>query len=240
MLRLPFLFSVVVLMAASACDDPMDPGGGPAADAAPGGDAAGGCDPRTVLPTGWQPVAKVSAGAVSSTSAAGVHTTSVDATAGGFGNSAGEPFVYLSFTGGTAAKVTLDDPSSFDSDEWDLAFKRYVIRANGGDSGPGDVAVAAVPASNLDAVTEMPSAASFGLDDFATDDCTLVSDQLGAPLTAIGVWYSASNGHLDPLPTVYVVKLRDGSHIKLKIVTYYGDPADPSRSAYFKLDWAPL
>jgi hypothetical protein len=86
----------------------------------------------------------------------------------------------------------------------------------------------------------MPAVGDFGRDDFADATCTLRADQLGAPVTAIGEWYTLNNTKLDPKAEVYVVRLRDGKLIKLRIVTYYGDPADPARSGFYKIEWAPL
>ncbi len=203
-------------------------------------DASAGCpDPTTALPEGWKPVDKVASGTVTG-SGSGVITTSIDATAGGFGASAGEPFVYVKINGTSMQKVDIADPASFTSSDWDLAFKRYVIRANGGDSGPGGVTVAQVDGVSLAAVTSPPSPGQFLADDFANEICMPILDLVGGPSTAIGTWYSADGMVLNPLERVYVVRLADGSHIKLRVVTYYGDPADPSRSAYFKIEWAPL
>src|SRR4051812_1659054 len=70
---------------------------------------AGGCEPRSALPAGWTPVAKVSAGAVTSTAQSGATVSTIDATAGGFGASANEPFVYVKLGNGTLDKVAIDD-----------------------------------------------------------------------------------------------------------------------------------
>jgi hypothetical protein len=233
---------VLLLIPLAAACDPGGGGDGGDDDTVQLPDGGGGgiqcTDPQKVLPEGWTPVNKVSAGQVGSTGA-GTITTTIDATAGGFGASAGEPFVYLSFTGGAAAKVSLADPDSFASSDWDLAFKRYVIRANGGDSGPGGVAVAKVDAASLAEVTAVPTPSNFLDDQFATDACVLVMDQLGAPITAVGEWYIANGMTLTPKPVVHVVKLRDGSHIKLRIVSYYGGQGG-TQSGYFTVEWAAL
>jgi hypothetical protein len=226
--------AAAVGLAVAACEG--DPGTPSLPDAAP--DALACPSPREILPAGWTPVAKVSAGAVSSASAGGVTTTSVDATAGGFGGSGSEPFVYVSFAGGAAAKASIDDPASFDSDAWDLAFKRYVIRSNGGDSGTGGVAVAIQLVGELDQVTSVPQAAEFEADEWMDGDCQLVTDPLGAPTTVFSDWYAIADTVLTPQPRVHVVRLRDGAHIKLRITSYYGDGDDPSGN--FRLDWAPL
>src|SRR5688572_22837513 len=59
----------------------------------------------------------------------------VDASAGGLGGQDDFPWVYVSLATGTA--VALTDLEALKSSAWDLAFKRFVIRTNSGDSGPG-------------------------------------------------------------------------------------------------------
>ncbi len=206
-------------------------------------DAGAACsDPRAALPDGWKPVAHVSSGAVTSGpgAAAGVTASTIDATAGGFGNSASEPFVYLKFGNGTLEKVAIDDTQSYTSTAWDVAFKRYVIRANGGDSGAGGVRVAGVDPASLADVSAAPPESAFREDDWTTDACAPILDTLGAPVTAVGTWYIANNMRLDPQPKVYVVRRADGTSFKLHVLTYYGDAADANKSAFFRVEWAPL
>lgn len=221
-----------LLLLAAAC-------GGDDAGDAPDAGPADCADPTTVLPAGFLPIDTVSAGAVGNTAGGGTTTTLIDASAGGFGGSDGEPFVYVTFDGTDLTKQALTDVDSYDDATWDLALKRYVIRSNGGDSGPGEVRVAVVSASSLDDVTEVPIAASFGVDDWATPACALVADDLGAPLTQFGDWFVVDGGILSPQPYVYVLALGD-EHVKLRIVDYYANAADPTQSGYFELEWAPL
>jgi len=39
---------------------------------------------------------------------------------------------------------------------------------------------------------------------------------------------------------VYVRRLRDGSHVKRKISSYYADPMHAMRRDDFRLEWPPL
>jgi hypothetical protein len=57
----------------------------------------------------------------------------VDATAGGFGQSAQHPWVYLDLDAG--AKVQLTDVTMDSDSTWDLALKRPVLRTNSGHGG---------------------------------------------------------------------------------------------------------
>jgi len=65
---------------------------------------------------------------------------------------------------------------------------------------------------------------------------------LGEPETALGGWYNYDvNTHvLTPNPFVFVLRLRDGTLRKLRIITYYGDPASPMRGAYYEVEWMAL
>jgi hypothetical protein len=222
-----------VLLLLSACGAGT---AGGTADAAGDDDCA---DPAGALPAGWVPIDTVSAGAVASTGS-GPTSTLIDASAGGFGNSDDEPFVYVQFSGTTASKVDISDVDAFASSGWHLAIKRYVIKINSGDSGPGDVEVAVADGATLAAVTTVPAAGSFGEDDWANAACDVLLDGLGAPLTAMGNWYEAADGMLTPLDLIFVLRLPGGEHIKVDIVDYYANPADSTQSAYFQLDWQAL
>jgi hypothetical protein len=238
--RMRLLLCALLAFAVTGCGTGDTGGGGP--DAAAGApDAAPGCpDPTSALPQDWRPIASVSGGAVESAAASGVTTTTVDASAGGFGNSGDEPYVYLDLSGSETAKVAIDDVTSYGSTDWDIALKRFVIRANGGDSGPGGVAVSRVVAGSIEEVTSEPAAQTFVADNFASPSCTFLGDQIGAPTTAFTDWYDIENTILTPRALVFVVRLRDGSLVKLEIETYYGDPADPNKSAIFRFRSAPL
>ena len=58
----------------------------------------------------------------------------------------------------------------------------------------------------------------------------------------MGDWYDydATTHQLTPKAEVWVLRLPDGSHKKLRIVTYYGDPASAMRGAYYRVEWAAL
>src|SRR5437867_1768721 len=86
---------------------------------------AGGCDPVSALPAGWQPIAQVSPGAVSDTVGASSTTTDIDATAGGISAFGSNPFVYVTLdpTTGASAKVSITDGDSFAQTGWDLGLK---------------------------------------------------------------------------------------------------------------------
>ena len=69
----------------------------------------------------------------------------VDATAGGAFNPNPHSFVYGKFTDTGLVKVDISDEASLDSMDWDIAFRRYVVRINSGNSGPSCVTAARLP-----------------------------------------------------------------------------------------------
>ena len=243
MLRSKSMFVLCALAAVCllACGDD---GGGvtPDVDAAPLPiDAANGCEPATLLPTQWRPIAAVSAGAVAVTAAGGVTSGTIDATAGGTAASADNPYLYLDLV--TGAKLELSDLAALSSTAWHVALKRSSLKLNSGDSGPGQVTAASVAAATLAEVTTVP--ASLAADDWATSDCMLTTTPGGEPASVMGSWYDYDDAthRLTPKAEVWVLKLGDGASApvrKLRIVTYYGDTAMPMRGAFYRVEWAAL
>ncbi|MBK9036430.1 MAG: HmuY family protein [Myxococcales bacterium] len=228
------LGSSLLLLLAVACggdDGTADVDAGPPID-------ADGCDPATALPTQWRPIATISAGAVNVTTAAGVTSGTIDATAGGTAAAADNPYVYLDLMTGT--KVDISDTTALSSTAWHIAFKRAGIKINGGDSGPGDVAAAPVAVEFLGDVDAVP--ATLTTDDWADATCTLIAGPTGEPATVMSTWYDYDDQThvLTPKTQVWVLRIAPGVHRKLRIVTYYGDAANPMRGAYYQVEWAPL
>lgn len=231
------LVSLVLAAAACGSDDAADPGADAAVDAVPI-DADDGCDQPALLPTAYRPIAMVSTGAVAVTTTDGVTRGTIDATAGGLAGAADNPYIYVDLVAG--ARVDLTDVEAFGSTAWHIALKRSSLRINSGDSGPSTVAAGRVAAATLAEVTAAPS--SLEVDDWASPACELVTEPGGEPATAMGDWYDydAATHQLAPKAEVWVLRLADGSHRKLRLETYYGDPASPMRGAYYRVEWASL
>ena len=226
--------SLAALLGPGACGG--DDGAAPV-DAAADIDAPG-CDPTVALPTQWRPIAMVSTGAVNVTTTGGVTSGTIDATAGGTGAAADNPYVYLDLMTGT--KVAITDTASLSSTAWHIALKRAGIKLNGGDSGPGQVAAASVAAARLADVTSAP--ASLAVDDWADGDCQLIAGPTGEPATVMSTWYDYDEQThvLTPKSVVWVIRIAPGVFRKLRITTYYGAPGQPMRGAYYGVEWAPL
>jgi hypothetical protein len=231
--------SILTALVLGACggggsgDDGDD--GGP--DAAP--DGGGACEPANVLPVNYRPIPEVSAGMVSATTMAGVTTAVVDGTAGGLVQAPDNPYIYLDLATGT--KVAIDDIAALTSTAWDIAIKRASLRTNSGDSGPGLRELAIVPAATLGIVDTAPTA-GYMTDDFTDDNCEFVNIPGGEPMSAFGEWYDYNDQThvVTPSQEVYVLRRMDGSHTAFRIITYYGDQADPMRGAYYQMEWKEL
>jgi hypothetical protein len=244
----PLLVLALSLPLGAACggDDDGDDDGGSSVDAGGDGgddggdddgggpDAAAGCVPTDVLDVDWRPIASVSAGAVTATPGKDRTDAVIDATSADVPED--NPYLYLDLASG--AKVEIDDVAALTSSDWDLAFERSSIRANGGDSGPGNVAVAKVGGAFED-VTAAPKDGEFATDDWVSDDCQYQSIPGGEPLTAIGEWYEYNlmTHELTPKEEVYVVRAHGGDLFKVTIGTWYGGEGVP---ATFEVAWAPL
>lgn len=230
-----FCSLVFALVIAPACGG--DGGGNSDVDAAV--DSPSGCDPASVLPTSYRPIAMVSTGVVQVTTSSGVTSGTIDATAGGLASSADRPYIYVDLRNGV--KIEADDLAARTSTMWDIALKRSSLRINGGDSGPGDRQLAVVQAASAGEVTTAP-ASGYTTDDFTTDDCMLDSIPGGEPRSAFGEWYNydPQTRTVSPKSEVYVIERNNGSRTAFRIVTYYGDTSMPMRGAFYGVEWKQL
>lgn len=188
---------------------------------------------------------------------AGEFTTHIDATAmpgGAMGTSPTRSYVYARFTDAGLEQVLVSDEDAFLDTSWDIAFRRFVIRLNGGLGGPGCVTGARVPGDPaFDAVTAPP--ATLYEEEYYSDDgsCTIVSDGSGLPgspdTILAGYWRYSPVNCLSMTDYVYVIRTGTGRHVKLTVLSYYtpanqdvcdsgGMPTPPSGSANFRVRWA--
>jgi hypothetical protein len=163
-------------------------------------------------------------GAVVNTVDSGVWTTTIDASAGGFQQAANNPWVYVRFTDSGAVRVDIDDVAALDSMEWHLSARRFILRLNGGTSGPSCVGGAPFLESTWDDLTAVPDEMTWYLDYFYTDECTIIYDSSGMPGSPQVVlapwWYYAACVATTSVP--FLIRLEDGRVIKLVVDEYYG------------------
>ena len=121
-------------------------------------------------------------------------------------------WVYFDFS--RAAVVPVLDP---ETDGWDLAFKRYVVRSNGGRSNPaGQAAVLRLARRDFAAVSGVPEDMEFQAD-------VHPKNRLHPFNPALEKWYNYSYlaNVLAPKPEIYVIRTQDGKYAKLRMLSYY-------------------
>jgi hypothetical protein len=175
--------------------------------------------------------------------------TYVDARAGGLTPT--QSYTYATFTPQGLSRVAVDDQAALASTDWDIAFRRYVIRVNSGVSGPSCVSVARTPpGTSFDSVTQVDSAWEFRTESYFTEACELVTDDsgIGAPTVELGSYWTYQSC-LAMTDNVFVIRLADSRHVKLQVTSYYeptvqetcnqtGSAPQPSGSAQFRVRWA--
>lgn len=168
----------------------------------------------------------VSDASVTTTQDGADFVTVVDATAGGSSSSATRyPWVYIKFSETGATRVDVDDQTAAESSmDWDMALRRFYIRLNGGDGGPGCVG-ADDPSGTYAEITSVPSDASYELEDFYSDECTLTMDSYEmSPMFTLYDWWTVDMGASMCVQTSlvpYLIQLQDGRVVKLVVEAYY-------------------
>ncbi len=195
---------------------------------------------------------KVSDGAVETTVDGTDFVTTVDASAGGASSASKKAWVYVKFNTDGATRVDIDDDSALESMDWDMSLRRFIVRLNGGDTGPSCVGVAAVGGgATYESITSVPEGTTYEMDDYYNDQCELQDDNSGlpgSPDVAMGGWWGYENC-LTTTMQPYLIQLADGRVIKLVVEAYY-PPADQdecnstgtttAEGGYYTLRWAQL
>jgi hypothetical protein len=160
--------------------------------------------------------------------AKGESTLYVDASAGGIDGGDEYPWVYLSLA--EAAGVALSDLEALESAAWDLAFKRFLVRTNGGDSGPGRGGALRIglPWDRVDGDTL--GSRMVPTEEWFDEDCNLLVDEMGAIVTTYSGWseYDPATHVLAPADAVFITRAAGGDLFKVAILDYYSNP-DGSR-----------
>jgi hypothetical protein len=159
----------------------------------------------------------------------GVFQSFIDATGGGLRVT--QSFVYARFTPGGLEKVSVGDEDAFRSVAWHIAFRRYVIRLNGGVSGPGTVTGARTrPDTQFETLTVAPTPDEipYRTEEYFTDTCEYVPDGgIGSPATALVSFWKYQQC-VQMTGNVFVLALPDNRHVKLQVMSYYAP--EPQRT----------
>lgn len=154
--------------------------------------------------------------------------STIDSRAGGLTPT--QSFVYARFGANGLEKVALGDQAALDSMDWDIAFRRFVIRLNGGDSGPSCTVAAKLPeGTTYDSVTAVPEGLTWAPDNFLDrpPTCNFIDDGSGlptSPSTALSSYYEYTTC-VSMTGRVFVVQTKDNRHVKLVVTTYYATPS---------------
>lgn len=168
---------------------------------------------------------------ITDTDAGDWHEVYVDSTTGGLNGPDG--YIYGKFTDDGFEKVAILDDASYDSMDWDMSFRRYVIRLNSGTGGPSCVTGAAL-GGTFEAATEPPPEDELLAEAYfiEADGCRFEADGSGldsAPGTVLqNFWEYSPQNCLQMTGNVYAIQLADGRFVKVEILAYYqsnsGDP----------------
>jgi hypothetical protein len=227
-----FLFALVPLAACGGGGTGSGGGGGGAGGSGAGGGGTGPlctmpttvtCSDQIILQMNLQP--DVAPGMITNMADGAGWQSKIDATAGGAFATKPDSYVYAKFTDQGLEKVMIADQDSLDSMDWDIAFRRYVIRINSADSGPSCVQAARVPpaTTKYEDVTAVPDNLGYKQDDYFTDSCDLIPDGTGlpdSPATALSSYWSYP-GCVAMTHGVFVIELADGKHVKFTVDDYY-------------------
>ncbi len=131
-------------------------------------------------------------------------------------------WVYFSFDKNDSVKIS--DPKN--STGWDIAFKRFYVRSNGGLSGIGS---AGADSANVNGQTGFDSYKSVTSTNFSTDKYMQVMTYMGYGMDTVNpvlyTWFNYNFGTNTLVPTnmVFIVKTASGNYAKVWIESYYSD-----------------
>ncbi len=142
----------------------------------------------------------------------------------------GNDWIYYSFD--KSKEVAVSEADHETSLEWDIAFNRFNVRTNGGESGSGHAAVYDAGKVEFSVVTTAPT------DGYIVDDTIQILEAfMGEPIWmvstgndvfkgCIGMTFGSSGPSYNTNDHIYVVKTAEGKYAKLWIKSYYNDNGD--------------
>lgn len=124
-------------------------------------------------------------------------------------------------------------------DDWDVGFKRFLVKTNGGVSGEGGVRVAAVAGASFEALTRAPvdgwtedrpgeDAPTDKPDEILESDIDHAFNQPNDASENGWYLYDPTDHTLSAADLVYVVEARDGKFYKVAFERYYDDAGSPA------------
>ena len=124
---------------------------------------------------------------------------------------------------------------------------RFIIRLNGGSSGPSCVGSAVFMDDTYDSLTKIPDGVMYTEDNYYTSDCSLINDSSGlpnSPQTVMGPWWEYP-GCVATTGYPFIIQLANGRLVKLVVESYYAEGQDNcnntgsmgSESANFTIRW---
>ncbi|HRP70827.1 MAG TPA: HmuY family protein, partial [Turneriella sp.] len=174
------------------------------------------------------------AGTVSISLGGGLYETKLDATSD-------SAWVYFDFE--NPSGITVANPST--NNDWDIAFKRFMIKVNGGASGNANVQVVALNADNFASRTQAPSPFTPATNDVVDagdgdDACRptpagVLFAFLNSTATPNACWFSYSIGHLTVRDMTYILRTYANKYYKIQIKAYY---SETGTAAKYRFQWA--
>jgi hypothetical protein len=155
----------------------------------------------------------------------GKKTLYVDASAGGTAAQSMNARIYVNLEMGT--KIAVTDKTARGSLAWDLAIKRPILFANGGDGGPGQGSAVFLAGKDFENVSAADAAGqNFWGEGFFESDCAPKLDATGVVRTSFDGWYEydSSNNTLAPAAGTWLVKGGTGKLYKVRFLSYYATP----------------
>jgi hypothetical protein len=216
-------------------DDDEPSNAAQSSSASTGGSSAGGaacsmptdvlCEDEVIL--GMDLRDNSSPGAITSMADGTGFISNIDATAGG-AFMVDTSYTYGKFTDQGLNKIDVSDEAALTSMDWDIAFRRYVVRINSGHSGPSCVTAARIPGTpDYAAIAALPEGLTFRKDEYFTSSCELIPDGTGlegSPATALSSYWTYPTC-VQMTGNVYVIELADGRHVKFVVDSYYNATA---------------
>jgi hypothetical protein len=187
----------------------------------------------------------VSAGCASTLEAKSVPKASADEgfePSGSFMSKAGDDGITETVVDATSDddwhRFDFDSGKSSDADaDWDLEFRRFVIRTNGGVNGAGGVEVALLSDTDFASVDAAPSSGFAADREDGPEDENTDPDNSFNSGTDNWYEYNVMKHTLTPKKATYVVHSSEGRYFKLTFDNYYDKAGSP---AHIRFHWAEI